>query len=588
MKTELLAPAKNISIAKTAIDCGADAVYVGAYAYGARKNASNSLDDIEKIINYAHKFYAKVYVTVNTIISDEELHDVKILIQKLYDIGSDALIIQDAAIIKMSIENKIPPIPLHISTQCDNRIIEKIKFYQNTGLTRVVLARELSSDKIKEIVENNPQIEFETFIHGALCTSYSGQCYMSCYIGGRSANKGECAQPCRKKYSLIDDKGSVIIKNKYLLSLKDFNASAYIEKLIDAGVKSFKIEGRLKDEFYVKNVTGFYRKLLDKYSDKTASGKITLGFNPDLNKSFNRGYTDCFLEKRNNCFNFDTPKFMGEKIGTVVKIKKDNFTVKLLDGIKLNPQDGLCFDNENGCLINKIIGNVVYPNNMPKISLNAVIYRNIDAEFEKSVLNAKTSRKIGVDISYSNYKLKAADEDNNTLTVEIKEREAAKNPEKMCKIFKKSILKTGGTNFYIRKFSLNDNVPFILVSAINEYRRKLLDELSALRAQNYKHKRQKTLKYAEFHKTELDYRANVHNLEAKKFYENCGAKIVEMSVETGIPSRQIELMRTKHCIKYALNICKSNKNLFLTDEKNAVYPLKFDCTNCEMTVLSPQ
>ena len=253
MKIELLAPAKDLETAKIAIDCGADAVYIGGPSFGARYKAGNSLDDLKELVEYAHKFYVKIYVTVNTIVTDIELEEVKTLIQQLYSIGVDALIVQDMGILKLSIDKEIPPIPLHISTQCDNRDLEKVKFFEKLGIPRVVLARELSLKQIQEI-KNNTNIELECFIHGALCVSYSGQCYLSQSIGGRSANRGECAQPCRKNYSLIDDKGNIIVKDKPLLSLKDFNASKYLEKLVDIGVKSFKIEGRLKDKEYVKNV----------------------------------------------------------------------------------------------------------------------------------------------------------------------------------------------------------------------------------------------------------------------------------------------------------------------------------------------
>ena len=594
MKTELLAPAKNITIAKAAIDCGADAVYIGADNFGARKNASNSIEDIKEIVEYAHKFYVKVYVTVNTIVSDGELGKVKKLIRNLYDIGADALIIQDMSILKAATENEIPPIPLHISTQCDNRFDEKIKFFKEIGVTRVVLARELPLERIEKIVSENPELDIEVFIHGALCVSYSGQCYLSQYIGGRSANRGECAQPCRKKYSLVDDKGHELVKDKHLLSLKDFCASSYIKKLVNIGVKSFKIEGRLKDELYVRNVTGFYRGLLDECSSKSSSGKVELGFVPDLDKSFNRGYTDYFLSGRCDCFNFNTPKFTGGKIGHVVKVTVDNFTVDLIKGVELSPQDGLYFNNGEGCLINTVSvingeqKSIIYPNKMPKIKKGAKIYRNIDIKFENSVLKSKTRRKIGVKIEFSGGKLTGIDEDNNRTELEITENEPAKNQDKMNEIFEKNLLKTGETDFYVTEFRQEEDIPFLPMSAINRYRRCLLDNLMKERIKNYKRNVQKPLKYAKYYKDKLDYRSNVHNKEGKLFYERCGAKVAEMSVEMGLPQRQIELMRTKHCIKYALNMCGNDKELFLKDDRGAEYPLGFDCKNCEMTVLSPQ
>ena len=363
-KVELLAPAKDKKTAIAAINSGCDALYIGASNFGARKKVPNSLEDIKEIVDYAHRFYVKVHVTVNTILTDNELVEAQELIQKLYDIGVDAIIVQDMGIFKLAIDGKLPPIVLHASTQCDNRTLEKVKFFKELGVSRVILARELSVEQIKNICSPLPgedvrrigegAIEIETFIHGALCVSYSGQCYLSYYIGGRSANRGECAQACRKKYTLVDDKGNIIAKDKYLLSMKDFNASKHLKELIDSGVKSFKIEGRLKDENYVKNVVAYYRREIDKLAQKTSSGKVFLDFEPDVKKSFNRGFTEYFFIILEKCFNFDTPKAIGEKIGTVTKVGKDFFEIK--SKLQLNNQDGLCFMNGGhleGCLVNR-------------------------------------------------------------------------------------------------------------------------------------------------------------------------------------------------------------------------------------------
>ena len=590
MKTELLAPAKNIDIAKQAIDCGADAVYIGSVSFGARQNASNSIEDIKKLVNYAHKFYVKVFVTVNTIITNDEIDDVRQLIKKLYKIGVDALIIQDMAILEMFINSELPPIPLHISTQCDNRLVEKVGFFSKIGLPRVVLARELSLKQIKEIHNKYPDIELECFIHGALCVSYSGQCYLSQFIGGRSANKGQCAQPCRKKYSLIDDKGNVIASDKHLLSLKDFNTSDIIEKMVDIGVKSFKIEGRLKDEVYVKNVVGFYRQKLDKISEKTSSGKVILGFEPDLNKSFNRGYTHYFLEDRNKCFNFDTPKFVGEKLGTISKVTDRYFEIKNLKTI-INKQDGLCFgkNSEFGCIVNNVDGKKIFPNKMNKsIKIGVEVFRNLDRKFEDTVLKTIAKRQIGVDISYNDGVITICDEDKNSVLINIEETELANNKEKMIENFKKSLSKTGKSDFYIDSISIKSDLPFIPLSKVNEYRRIAFDKLMIERLKNYKREFQKPLNYTKFIKEELDYRANVHNSLAEKFYKKCSSKVLEYSFETKVPNRQVELMRTKHCLKYAFDMCKSPRNLILVDEKGVKYPLKFDCKHCEMAVLSPE
>ena len=326
MKLELLAPAQNKQCAIAAIDYGADAVYIGANLFGARKNAANTIEDIKEIVDYAHKFYVRIYCTVNTILNDDEILRAIDLIKNLYEIGVDGLIIQDMGILELAIQNKLPPIPLYASTQCDNKTLEKVKFFDKLGIKRVILARELSLKEISNICKDT-NCEIETFIHGALCVSYSGQCYLSQSIGGRSANRGECAQPCRKKYTLIDSNNKIYAENKHLLSLKDFNASEYIEKLANAGVTSFKIEGRLKDENYIKNVVGFYRQKLDKVSEKSSSGKIFFDFEPNVSKSFNRGFTDYFLDKRGKIYNFDTPKSIGEKVGKIEKVGKNYFVI---------------------------------------------------------------------------------------------------------------------------------------------------------------------------------------------------------------------------------------------------------------------
>ena len=592
MKTvELLSPAKNKQTAFAAINSGCDAIYIGASDFGARKNAPNSLEDIKEIVDYAHKFYVRVHVTINTILADDELEKAEKLIHQLYDIGVDAIIVQDMGILKLAIDGKLPPIELHMSTQCDNRTLEKAKFFADLGASRVILARELSIDQIKEICKNTA-CEVETFIHGALCVSYSGQCYMSHYIGGRSANRGECAQACRKKYSLIDENGNIIAKDKYLLSLKDFNASKHLKELIDAGVKSFKIEGRLKDENYVKNVTAYYRKEIDKIAQKTSSGEVFLDFEPDVKKSFNRGFTDYFLPltsssdtlslkgRGENIFNFDTPKSLGEYLGKITKVSKDYFEIgKNI----LNPQDGLFFDGQ-GCLVNKVVGYKIYPNKMPIIKEGVDIYRNFDAKFEKQLTNSKTKRRIKVDFVFENDILKATDEDKNSVQIKLTPGETPNNPQKMKENFVTQLNKTGESDFYTKNIAINGELPFLPISKINELRRNILAELMKERLKNYPKKYQKPLKYTNFPLKETDYRANVHNKPAKEFYEHCNCTITEMSAEFG--SKPSELMRTKHCLKFAFDMCKSPQKLYLIDEKCKKYPLKFDCKNCEMVILT--
>ena len=464
-QVELLAPAKNYETAIAAINSGADAIYIGASCFGARKNAPNSLSDIEKLVKYAHKFYVRVHVAINTILNDIELQQAVELVQKLYDIGVDAIIVQDMGLIKAAIDGKLPPIQVHASTQCDNRTQEKAKFFDALGVSRVILARELSISQIKEVCENT-SCEVETFIHGALCVSYSGQCYLSYANGGRSANKGECAQPCRKKYSIIDENGKIILKDKYLLSLKDFNASESVSSLVDCGVKSFKIEGRLKDINYVRNVVAYYNNLLNNYADRTSSGKVFIDFEPDVNKTFNRGYTDYFLNSRGQCFNFLSPKSRGEKIGKVKRVCHNYFEIDA----ELSPQDGVCFIKDGemcGFLINRVDGCRIYPNKLEGIKSGTLLYRNFDVKFEKQLENSKTVRKIGVSFVLENGKLSAFDEDNISASVELPKGEQPKSLEKLKENFVVQLNKTGTSDFYTKSVAINDdNLSFLPIAKI--------------------------------------------------------------------------------------------------------------------------
>lgn len=585
---ELLAPAKNYETAIAAINSGADAVYIGASDFGARKNAPNSLKDIENLVKYAHEFNVRIHVAINTILNDSELEKAIELVKNLYNIGVDAIIVQDMGLIKAAIDGKLPPIQIHASTQCDNRTLEKAKFFDSLGLSRVILARELSLEKIAEI-SNNTGCEVETFIHGALCVSYSGQCYLSFANGGRSANRGECAQPCRKKYSLIDENGKVILKDKYLLSLKDFNASESIEKLINCGVNSFKIEGRLKDINYVKNVTAFYNNLLNKWAKRPSSGKIFLDFEPNVDKTFNRGYTDYFLNERGQCFNFLSPKSRGEKLGKVKRIFHNYFEIDA----KVSSQDGICFikDGEmSGFLVNKVESNKIYPNKMDGIKTGIVLYRNFDAKFEKMLSNSKTVRKIGLNFIIKDGQISAVDEDGNQVSLKLPHGEVPNNLEKMKNTFSNQLQKSGDTYYYVENVTIeDDNVPFLPVSKLNELRREILRLLSEERLRNYRRPEQKPIGYSVFPTAEMDYHANAYNNEAKSFYENCNCNIVQNALESleTIPSG-IELMRTKHCLKFAAGLCgQPCKKLYLTDVKGKKYPLKFDCKNCEMVILNP-
>ena len=577
-KIELLAPAKNKETAFAAIDCGADAVYMGAFSFGARKNAPNTLRDIEEVINYAHKFGVKVHITINTILTDSELEEAKELIKKLYEIKADAIIIQDMGLLKAAIDGGIPPIPIHMSTQCDNYLPQKIKFFNDIGVSRVILARELSIEQIKQIHAENPELELESFIHGALCVSYSGQCYLSQYIGGRSANRGECAQPCRKKYKVINESGNILAEN-YALCLKDMNGSEDIEELINSGICSFKIEGRLKDTNYVKNIVSYYRALLP---DKTSSGKSFIEFPPEPEKSFNRGFTNYFLRGRADCFNPESPKSRGKYIGKVIEAKKGCFKLDSDSLISVKSQDGLYFNGE-GCLVNKVVNGYIYPNKRVNIKKGTKVYRNLDTEFEK-LLSRAVKRQIGVNIDVKDKFIKLTDEDGFSTQTELLGEEPQKPQEE---IFIKQFQKTGESDFYITNINIESKIPFMPVGEMNELRRKLFTELIKLRLESYKNETQKPMKYVKYYQDKVDFRANVLNKEAEEFYKLCGCEVTEPALEKKRPERQIPLMRCKHCIKYTLNICKSPEKLSLKDEFGNTYPLIFDCKNCEMSVISP-
>lgn len=596
---ELLAPAKDKKTAFAAIDCGADAVYIGSPKFGARVNASNSLDDIKDVVEYAHKFRVKVYVTINTIMSDDELREAVELIYQLYDIGVDALIVQDMGLL----ECKLPPIKLFASTQCHNSTLEKVKFLEKTGFSRVILARELSLDEIRKIADNT-DVEIETFIHGALCVSYSGQCYMSYAIGGRSANRGECAQPCRKKYSLVDSDGVVVAKDKHLLCLRDLNFSSDIKDLIDAGVSSFKIEGRLKDEDYIKNVVSFYRKKIDDAIENTeyersSSGYSVLGFEPDVNKTFNRGYCEYFLHGRNkNITSFDSPKSRGEYTGRVKEVFEKYF---LFDGSELNNADGICFFDERGELVgtsvNKAEGNKIFPQSMNGIRKGVEVFRNYNHKFSKMLESAKVERKIEASVCFVEkeqcYELSAVDEDGVRVVVDAgKNYDKAKNQELARNNIIKCLKKAGDSCFDIKEARVEVDVyPFIPLSELNELRRRLLAKLEEERIAVYEVEKSGGIFISPYFERELFYDVNIMNEKAKEFYEKRGGICREYAIEkTGNVSGKI-LMTTKHCLKFSLGLCsKEGKKhryrepFFLVDSHGKKYKLLFECKSCCMKI----
>ena len=563
-KIELLAPARNLECGIEAINHGADAVYIGAPKFGARAAAVNSLEDIAALVEYAHLYNARIYVTVNTILKEEELKETEEMIRELYRIGVDALIVQDMAIAKL----ELPPIPLHASTQMDNRTVDKVKFLRDAGFRQVVLARELSLREIGKIHEACPDTPLEVFVHGALCVSYSGQCYVSQACFGRSANRGECAQFCRLPFSLVDAEGKMIAKDKHLLSLKDLNQSEELEALLDAGASSLKIEGRLKDVSYVKNVTAAYRQKLDaifarrKEYTRASSGKCRFDFKPQLDKSFSRGFTRYFLHGRSkDIFSFDTPKSLGEEMGTMKESRGNYLTVA---GVKsFNNGDGVCYLDEQGRLqgfrINRVDGNKLYPQEMPRIKPRTMLYRNFDQEFERILARKSSERKIAVCILLAEnnfgFSLTMTDEDDNSVTLTLpRDREPARTPQ--ADNLKNQLAKLGNTPFEAERIDIDFSENwFIPASVLSELRRQLVEQLIIARKVNYRRELAvwKPTTHT-FPQQTLSYLGNVMNTRAASFYQDHGVKEVEPAYEKQ-PVEAAVLMFCKHCLRYSMGWC---------------------------------
>lgn len=612
-KIELLAPAKNLECGLEAINHGADAVYIGAPRFGARAAAGNSLQDIAALVEHAHLYNARIYVTVNTILKEEELAETEEMIWDLYRAGVDALIVQDMGITRLN----LPPIPLHASTQMDNRTPEKVRFLAEAGFRQVVLARELSLQKISGIHAACPEVALEVFVHGALCVSYSGQCYVSQACFGRSANRGECAQFCRLPFSLTDADGKVIVRNKHLLSLKDLNQSEVLEELLDAGVTSLKIEGRLKDVSYVKNVTAAYRQKLDAIFARRAeyarasSGTCRYTFRPRLDKSFSRGFTHYFLHGRNDgIFSFDTPKSLGEEMGTLKEQRGNYLTVA---GLKsFNNGDGVCYLDEQGRLqgfrINRVDTNKLYPaGEMPRIRPRTVLYRNYDQEFEKLLARKSSERKIGISLLMSEtafgFALTATDEDDNSVTLSFPYRkEPARTPQ--ADNLRNQLGKLGNTPFELLSFSMEQSMSaswFLPASVVADWRRQLTEKLIVLRRINYR--RETAVWKQTIHAFPLSaasdkqslsgitYLGNVMNTRAASFYHDHGIASVAPAYEKQ-PVPEAVLMFCKHCLRYSMGWCPTYQKerspyrepYFLQGTDGKRFRLEFDCKNCQMKV----
>ncbi|MXR35907.1 peptidase U32 family protein [Craterilacuibacter sinensis] len=619
---ELLSPAKTAEIGREAILHGADAVYIGGPSFGARHNAGNSVADIAELVRFAHRYHARIFVTLNTILHEAELEPARALIHQLYDAGVDALIVQDMGILEMD----LPPIQLHASTQCDIRGVEKARFLSDSGFSQLVLARELTIPQIRQIsaaVGDGAAIEY--FIHGALCVAFSGQCYISHADNGRSANRGDCSQSCRLPYTLTDDQGRVVAFDKHLLSMKDNNQSANLEALVDAGVRSFKIEGRYKDVSYVKNITAHYRLLLDEIIERrpelarASSGDSEIFFAPDPDKTFHRGATDYFATGRKvDIGAFDSPKFVGLGLGVVTKVGQDWFELEAKE--ELHNGDGLNFMQKR-----EVVG--FHANTVKKIGRGGEgeiwrvephdvsllkglkpgtdICRNRDHAWELALLKKSAERKVGVWLTLSDNDkgLLLSLTDSDGVQVEVAADmalEPAKDAARAESGLRDNLGKLGNTMFCAHDIELRLRQPWFVPSAtINALRREAIARLEAARVAAWPRQLRKAaveppVAYPE--KT-LSYLANVYNPLAWQFYRKHGVEVMDMAYEAHQQEGEVSLMITKHCLRYSFNLCpKQAKGVkgvmgqvradpMTLKSGNETYTLVFDCRPCEMHVM---
>ena len=597
---ELLAPARTAEIGIAAIDCGADAVYIAGPAFGARQAAGNSVEDIARLCTYAHRYGARIFVTVNTILYDHELPQARELVAALEKAGADALIVQDPAVLEMS-----GSLPMHASTQCAIRTPEKARFVESLGYGRLVLERELSLEQIRTIAQA-VDAEIEFFVHGALCVCYSGQCYLSEYLTGRSANRGECAQACRSLYDLETAGGQVLLRKKALLSLKDYNLLHRLEDLAGAGVSSFKIEGRLKNESYVRNVVKAYSEALDalvaRYPERycrASFGQVRNGFTPHLDKTFNRGYTQLYLDgRRGQWSSMDAPKSMGEYVGTVDRMKADGFVLHPAHPqLKLANGDGFAFTAPDGSIVgfraDVCDGFRIRCKRVEGLKEGLRLYRNISAEFERQLEAARPVREIDVQlnatIAHGLLTVTAVTEDGRQAVEQtLAPPDPARDPEKMLLTVKSQLAKRSGHYaFQEPAVSVEGTVPFMGAAFLNGIRRALADQLDRMEVQARPLKKG-VVNPAVAAPGTLTYKANIANARDRRIYAGRGAKTLEDAYELS-HRPGVEYMRTKYCIRHELGLCprqgKAQKAepLFLRNGEKRLC-LKFDCAVCEMTV----
>ncbi len=603
---ELLAPAKNREQGVAAINHGADALYIGANAFGARVAAGNSLDDLEALVRYAHLYHSKVFATVNTLLFDGELRQAEDLVIRLYNMGVDALIVQDVGLLELH----LPPIELHASTQMHNRDPRRVKFLEQVGFRRVILPRETSLGEMSEL-RRLTSVDLEAFIHGALCVSYSGQCYLSQFLSVRSGNRGCCSQPCRSSYDLLNAQGKQLLHAAHLLSLKDFSAAQHIESMISAGITSFKIEGRLKDLSYVANVTAFYRRLLDALMEHrplwrpASDGKTVFFFEPDPERSFNRGFTDYFLVDRQPMASLTTQKSIGKRVGKVVR--SQNNIVEVDSDLSFSAGDGLCFLGSEGImegfLVNRAEGRRLVANKSLSLKPGTILWRNNDFAFEKLLQRNSAERKIEVSMTLSESPdglcLLVTDNRGNSGEAELPcAKEMARDADRATDTIVRQLSKTGGSPFQVSRIDTSSLPPlFVPASLLNELRRIALHRLQEARIEAARPQDCPfTPNDVPYYESVLDYRANVVNDSAEAFYRRHGAVVAERGVEQSLDYRDKALMTTKYCIRYELGQCLQLKNndrvdpdyrgaLFLRNNGHR-FRLEFDCDRCEMRLFN--
>lgn len=622
---ELLSPAKTAEIGREAILHGADAVYIGGPAFGARHNASNPLEDIAALVAFAHGYRARIFVTMNTIMHDSELELARKQIWQLYEAGVDALIIQDMGLLEMD----LPPIQLHASTQCDIRTVEKAKFLGDVGFSQLVLARELTVEQIRKI-KSEVDTPLEYFVHGALCVAFSGQCYISHADTGRSANRGDCSQACRLPYTLSDGQGRVVAYEKHLLSMKDNDQSRNLEALVDAGIRSFKIEGRYKDMGYVKNITAHYRLLLDELLERrpefarASSGQTRVLFTPDVDKNFHRGHTDYFaLGRQDDIGAFDSPKYVGVELGTVARIGSDFIDLATTSpmangdglnymnkretvGIQANTAEKLGEDKDGETTVQRWR---VFPNevvkSLPGLKVGTVIHRNRDHHWEAALNKKSSERKVRVDLRLEEQagglRLVVRDEDGiETATSAEIALQPAQQAEQAAGTLRTNLSKLGNTMFEAGAVELALSQPwFVAASAINALRRDAVaaHEAARLAAWDRPQRKAPAEPPAIYPEQQLSYLANVYNEKARAFYHKHGVQLIDAAYESHEEPGEVSLMITKHCLRFSFNLCpKQAKGVqgvqgqvraepMTLVSGNERYTLRFDCKPCEMHVV---